>query len=72
MHRLLPSLAGLSFHISHFTLHISTSPTVETTDFEHADWRLLDGAEIYDRFVQKEAKLGRQGNKVIREMKRKG
>ena len=42
------------------------------TDFEHADWRLLDGAEIYDRFVQKGAKLGHQGNKVIREMKRKG
>ena len=47
------------------------------TDFEHVlpdeipaagvgiDWRLLGGGEIYDRFIQKGAKLGYQANKVI-------
>ena len=36
------------------------------------DWRSLNGGEIYDRFIQKGAKLGIQANKVIRILKKEG
>ena len=36
------------------------------------DWRSLSGGEIYDRFIQKGAKLGTQANKVIRRLKKRG
>ena len=32
----------------------------------------MDGGEIYDRLIQKGAKLGIQANKVIRGLKKKG
>ena len=32
----------------------------------------LDGGEIYDRLIQKGAKLGTQANKVIRRLKKRG
>ena len=36
------------------------------------DWRSMSGGEIYDRLIQKGAKLGTQANKVIRRLKKRG
>jgi hypothetical protein len=41
-------------------------PAVTPAAEVSVDWRLLRGGEIYDRFIQKGAKLGYQANKVIR------
>ena len=50
----------------------SPDPNFETPVADNVDWRSLDGGEIYDRLIQKGAKLGIQANKMIRRLKRRG
>ena len=48
------------------TSRSSPSPSFEAPVAEAiVDWRSMDGSEIYDRLIQKGAKLEIQANKVI-------